>query len=127
MKKLTVIKHSKNSKFMKKIIMLVAAVGILAASHVTFAASCDVNNPCVSGNGNPALVVGGWGTTNSGVPNLTIGQSATDDNGISSTCQWMSGCVDIYHTKFYKNQISILRDQLGDSEFIRWVNIAKVK
>lgn len=77
------------------------------------------------GNGNPENIQGGWGTTNSEVPHLSQGQSATDDNGFATTCQWATGCVDVFHTDWYKNQMSSLRAQLGDSLFQMWVGMRK--
>lgn len=110
---------------MKKSIMFVLVLGLMVIGfHSVSAASCDVNNPC-GGNGNPSLVVGGWGTVNGAVPSVSQGQTVRDDNGIPATCQWATGCVDIFHTDWYKTQIANLKSQLGDASFNLWVNLAR--
>lgn len=98
---------------------------IVGFAQITHAATLDCSITNCGSNGNPEMVTGGWGTTNSGVPHLSQGQVATDDNGIHSTCQWMNGCVDVYHTDWYKNLIQALRTQLGDSGFQTWINLQK--
>lgn len=122
----------------KKLAMSVLVIiGVFGMSHVAFAdpvtacgnpALSDMSTTYVScGGGNPATVMGGWGTTNGGVPAVAQGQTVTDDLGMSSTCQFFIGCVDIYHTQWYLNQIAALRTQLGDTAFQYWVSLVKNK
>lgn len=108
---------------MKKSILLVFVLGLFVAG-VHSASACDVNDPC-SSNGSPAMVTGGWGTVNAGVPAMIVGQSVVDDNGIRLTCYSYQGCVDVSHTSWYETQIATLKSQLGASNFAYWVSLLK--
>lgn len=110
----------------KKVIAIFALILMFSLSHIAHADTIDCS--VVScGGGNPALLVGGWGTSNSGVPAVSMGQTVTDDLGMSSTCQFSTGCVDIYHTAWYENLISALKIQLGTTGFQYWVSLMKNK
>lgn len=119
----------------KTITAMLVAVVLFAGAHVTFAATqCgdnSLNNASSTviyiacGNGSPESVIGGWGTTNAGVPHMSQGQVATDANGIHSTCQWMNGCVNVYGTPWYAGLISALKASISPEAFQHWINLQK--
>lgn len=125
---------------MKNKIAILATLGLIIGFGLTAAASTSIPTQCgdvslnnassttinVScGSGSPETVIGGWGTTNSKVPRLVQGQTVHDDLGIPATCQWIMGCVDVYHTTWYKGLIDSLHSQMGDTSFNRWVKLVK--
>lgn len=131
-------------KFMKNItvfLSVLAVFGMLSfgMSGTAHAATTLCGDPAQStlsvtytqcGNGNPADVIGGWGTNNAGVPAMTLGQTATDDGGITDTCTVPSGCVDIFHTPWYISSMVSLGRQLKalgmtGGRFGYWINLAK--
>jgi hypothetical protein len=105
---------------MKKIILSLAVLGLFVSFHGNAKADVcgdpSLNNASSSvvyitcgGNGNPELVVGGWGTTNSEVPHLKSGESRILLNGVLGICPfWFpSGCVDTTGTAWYRSLFGV--------------------
>jgi hypothetical protein len=116
---------------MKKYIFAFLFVCALSvSSHTAFAATqctdpLGPNYVVCGGNGNPALVVGGWGTMNGDVPAMKQGDISVDAYGIPSICQFATGCVDTSHTAWHDAIIAALKSQLGDAQFNYWVSLMK--
>lgn len=85
-----------------------------------------INNVRCDGT-NPENVASAWGT-NSSVPSMTSGQLAIDEGGIKSICpMFISRCVDITHTNYYRTQMKELGRQLKSlgvtgGLFSYWIN-----
>lgn len=108
-------------------LVLVFGVGAVSAS----AATCGdgTGGTVVCGNGNPELVVNGFGVTNSQVPHVAPGASVSDAAGITDTCPiwYKMGCLDIFGTEVYKNQARFLAKQLQErgfalGKYVYWLN-----
>lgn len=93
---------------------------LLSFAGVASAAQCgdtDINGNIIQcGNGNPEMVVNGFGVMNSQVPHVKDGETVRDAAGFPSTCHafYPAYCLDIFGTDVYKTQARFTAHQLQE-------------
>lgn len=133
-----------------KIVLAIMLVLVGVTAHTAFASSSDVAVTCTSDHKvyslDNTVIVGcisnaDWNKSvadqlarqsDNAVVGVAQGQTVVDQHGISSTCTWAIGCVDIFPTEEYitamqkiARQLIALKTLLSTSRFDGWITSVK--